>query len=204
MPDIADVAPALAVTADQPRADLITPATGRAPATGKAPRPEVTGPEVTGAEFRNAMGHFATGVTVITSLGADGQPVGTTANAVSSLSLDPPLVLVCFDLGSLTLQAIRGHGAFVVNVLAAPQQQLSRNFARRGFAAAWDGVRHRRGPTGSPRLEDVLAVLECTVEHSLPGGDHEIIVGRVQHAETSSAPGAPLVFFRGTYASLCA
>jgi flavin reductase (DIM6/NTAB) family NADH-FMN oxidoreductase RutF len=159
---------------------------------------------VSAAELREAMGHFATGVTVVTSVDADGQPAGTTANAVTSLSLDPPLVLVCFDLGSLTLQAIRGHGAFVVNVLAAPQQHLSRNFARRGFTAAWDGVRHRRGPTGSPRLEDVLAVLECTVEHSLPGGDHEIVVGRVQHAETSSVPGAPLVFFRGTYASLCA
>jgi len=157
---------------------------------------------VSAAELREAMGHFATGVTVVTSVDADGQPVGTTANAVTSLSLTPPLVLVCFDLGSMTLQAIRGHGAFVVNVLSAPQQHLSRNFARRGFAAAWDGVRHRRGPTGSPRLEDVLAVLECTVEHSLPGGDHEIIVGRVRHAETSSTPGAPLLFFRGGYTSL--
>src|SRR5689334_12080327 len=157
---------------------------------------------VSAAELREAMGHFATGVTVVTSVDADGQPVGTTANAVSSLSLTPPLVLVCFDLGSMTLRAIRGHGAFVVNVLAAPQQHLSRNFARRGFAAAWDGVRHRRGPTGSPRLEDVLAVLECTVEHSLPGGDPEIIVGRVRHAETRPAPGAPLLFFRGSYASL--
>jgi flavin reductase (DIM6/NTAB) family NADH-FMN oxidoreductase RutF len=159
---------------------------------------------VSAAELREAMGLFATGVTVITSVDADGRPVGTTANAVTSLSLTPPLVLACFDLGSLTLEAIRGHGAFVVNVLAAPQQHLSRNFARRGFAAAWDGVRHRRGPTGSPRLEDVLAVLECTVEHALPGGDHEIIVGRVRHAETSPTPGAPLVFFRGTYASLTA
>lgn len=157
---------------------------------------------VSAAELREAMGHFATGVTVVTSVDADGQPVGTTANAVTSLSLEPPLVLVCFDRGSMTLQAIRGHGAFVVNVLSAPQQHLSRNFARRGFAAAWDGVRHRRGPTGSPRLDDVLAVLECTVEHALPGGDHEIIVGRVRHAETSSAPGAPLLFFRGSYASL--
>jgi flavin reductase (DIM6/NTAB) family NADH-FMN oxidoreductase RutF len=202
MPDIADVAPALAVTADQPRADLITPAAGSAPATGKAPRPEVTGPEVTGAEFRNAMGHFATGVTVITSLGADGQPVGTTANAVSSLSLDPPLVLVCFDLGSLTLQAIRGHGAFVVNILAARQRRLSANFAHRGHTAAWDGVRHRYGLTGSSRLEDVLAVLDCTVEHSLPGGDHEIVVGRVRHVEISASSDVPLVYFRGGYASL--
>ena len=77
------------------------------------------------------MGHFATGVTVITSVGADGAPVGTTANAVTSLSLDPPLILACFDLGSLTLRAIRGHGAFVVNVLAAAQRQLSANLDRK-------------------------------------------------------------------------
>jgi flavin reductase (DIM6/NTAB) family NADH-FMN oxidoreductase RutF len=157
---------------------------------------------VSAAEFRDAMGHFATGVAVVTSVDTDGKPVGTTANAVTSLSLDPPLVIVCFDRGSLTLRAVRGHGAFVVNVLAAPQQHLSRNFARRGLAAAWDGIQHRRGPTGSPRLEDVLAVLECTVEHALPGGDHEIIVGRVRHVETSTHPGGPLVFFRGGYASL--
>ena len=158
--------------------------------------------DISSSEFRRAMGHFATGVTIVTSVDDEGEPVGTTASAVSSLSLNPPLVLVCFDLGSLTLRAIRGHGAFVVNVLAAPQQQLSRNFARRGLAAAWDGVQHRRGPTGSPRLEDVLAILECTVEHALPGGDHEIIVGRVRHAETSANPNGPLVFFRGNYAAL--
>ena len=83
-------------------------------------------PELSAAEFRAAMGHFATGVTVVTSVDSDGEPVGTTANAVTSLSLDPPLVIVCFDLGSLTLRAIRGHGAFVVNVLAAPQQRVLR------------------------------------------------------------------------------
>jgi len=148
------------------------------------------------------MGHFATGVTVITSLGADGRPVGTTASAVTSLSLDPPLVLVCFDLGSVTLRAIRGHNAFAVNVLAAAQRHLSANFARRGLAAAWDEVRHRSGLTGSPRLEDVLAVMECTVEHSVPGGDHEIVIGRVRHAETGASPAAPLVYFRGSYTSL--
>jgi len=163
---------------------------------------QVPGTHVPAAEFRDAMGHFATGVTVITSVGAYGAPVGTTANAVTSLSLDPPLILVCFDRGSLTLRAIRGHGAFVVNVLAAGQEHLSASFARRGLAAAWDGVRHRRGPTGSPWLEGVLAVLECTVEHSLPGGDHEIVVGRVRHVETNATPAAPLVFFRGGYATL--
>ncbi len=158
--------------------------------------------EVTAAELRHAMGHFATGVTVITSVGADGRPTGTTANAVSSLSLDPPLVLVCFDQASQTLEAVRAHGAFAVNVLAAPQQELSANFARRGLAAVWDGVRHRPGLTGSPRLHGVLATLECTVEHQLPGGDHEIVVGRVRDVETGDAEAAPLLFWRGRYASL--
>jgi flavin reductase (DIM6/NTAB) family NADH-FMN oxidoreductase RutF len=172
------------------------PATGSPDVTA-----DVTRAGVSPTQLRDAMGHFATGVTVITSVDEHGLPVGTTANAVTSLSLDPPLLLACFDLASATLAAIRGHGAFVVNVLGERQRHLSANFARRGLAAAWDGVRHQRGPTGSPRLDGVLAVLECTVEHSLPGGDHEIIVGRVQHAETSGH-GAPLVFWRGGYASL--
>jgi flavin reductase (DIM6/NTAB) family NADH-FMN oxidoreductase RutF len=88
----------------------------------------------------------ATGVTVVTSVGEDG---GTTANAVTSLSLDPPLLLVCCDLSSATLRTIRSHGAFVVNAPGHRQRYLSANFARRGLAAARDGVRHRRGPTGS-------------------------------------------------------
>jgi flavin reductase (DIM6/NTAB) family NADH-FMN oxidoreductase RutF len=158
--------------------------------------------ELSASEFRQAMGHFATGVTVVTSVGDDGEPVGTTASAVTSLSLDPPLVLVCFDRASVTLRAIRAHGAFVVNVLAAPQRHLSANFARRGLAAAWDGVRHRPGPTGSPRLDGVLAALECTVENRLPGGDHEIVVGRVHHVEISADGAAPLVYWRGCYVSL--
>jgi len=157
---------------------------------------------ITATEFRQAMGQFATGVTVITSVDAAGQPVGTTANAVSSLSLDPPLLLACFDQSSRTLAAIQAHGAFVVNVLAAPQEELSANFARRGLAAVWDSVAHRPGPTGSPRLHGVLAALECTVEHRLPGGDHEIVVGRVRHVQAGDAEAAPLLFWRGRYASL--
>jgi flavin reductase (DIM6/NTAB) family NADH-FMN oxidoreductase RutF len=83
---------------------------------------DITGAEVPAAHFRHAIGHFATGVTVITSVGADGNPVGTTANAVTSLSLDPPLVLVCFDRESQTLNAVRAHGAFVVTAAAAVRQ----------------------------------------------------------------------------------
>jgi flavin reductase (DIM6/NTAB) family NADH-FMN oxidoreductase RutF len=159
-------------------------------------------PVISSAEFRHAVGHFATGVTVVTSVTPGGEPVGTTASAVCSLSLDPPLVLVCFERSSQTLAAIRGHGAFAVNVLAASQQHLSANFARRGGEAAWDSVRHRPGPTGSPRLAGVLATLECTVEHRLPGGDHEIVVGRVQGVETAGAGTEPLLYWRGGYAAL--
>jgi flavin reductase (DIM6/NTAB) family NADH-FMN oxidoreductase RutF len=163
---------------------------------------DVTAAEVPAAQFRHAMGHFATGVTVVTSIGADGNPVGTTASAVSSLSLDPPLILVCFDRESQTLNAVRTHGAFAVNVLAAPQRHLSVNFARHGLAAAWHGVRHRPGRTGSPRLDGVLATLECTVEHCLPGGDHEIVIGRVRYVETSGDDeAAPLLYWRGGYSS---
>jgi 3-hydroxy-9,10-secoandrosta-1,3,5(10)-triene-9,17-dione monooxygenase reductase component len=157
---------------------------------------------VDASEFRHAIGHFATGVTVVTSVGAVGEPVGTTASAVTSLSLSPPLVLVCLDRASLTLAAIRAHGAFAVNVLAAPQRHLSANFARRGLAAAWDGVPYRPGPTGSPRLDGVLAALECTVENRMPGGDHEIIVGRVHDVATSEHDAAPLLYWRGDYTSV--
>ena len=164
--------------------------------------PDADSTEVSPAELREAMGHFATGVTVITSVGPDGLPVGTTANAVTSLSLEPPLVLACFELSSVTLAAIRDHGAFAVNVLGHRQRHLSANFAKRGLSAVWEGVSHHRGPTGAPRLADVIAVIECTVEHVLPGGDHEIIIGRVRHVVTSAEGAAPLLFWRGEYTSV--
>ena len=88
----------------------------------------------------------------------------------------------------------------MVNVLAAPQKQLSANFVRRGLAAAWNGVRHRPGPTGSPRLHGVLAALECTVENRLPGGDHEIVI--VRDVEISDDSAAPLLYWRGSYLPL--
>src|ERR1700744_3647888 len=157
---------------------------------------------VSPAALRDAMGLFATGVTVITSVGADGEPVGTTANAVTSLSLDPPLILVCFDLKSATLAAIRGHQAFAVNVLGQQHRELSANFAKRGLAAVWEGVTHQRGPTGSPRLADVIAMIECTVENVFPGGDHEIVVGRVRHIVASAEGATPLLFWRGKYATI--
>jgi flavin reductase (DIM6/NTAB) family NADH-FMN oxidoreductase RutF len=152
--------------------------------------------------MRRALGHFATGVTVITSLSAEGERVGTTVSAVTSVSLDPPLVLVCLDRSSQTLAAVCAHGAFAINVLSEGQQPLSSNFARSGSGASWEEVAHRPGQTGCPRLEGVLAVLECTLEHRLEGGDHEIIVGRVREFEIGPEQLDPLLHYRGAYASL--
>jgi flavin reductase (DIM6/NTAB) family NADH-FMN oxidoreductase RutF len=158
----------------------------------------------TAEQIRHALGHFATGVTVVTSMGRDKAPVGTTASAVSSLSLTPPLLLVCLERRSETLHALREHGAFAINVLADGQQELSANFARRGVASTWAGVEHRRGVTGSPRLHGVLAVLDCALEQCLDGGDHEIVVGRLRELEVAGEDRAPLLHYRGDYASLAA
>ena len=159
-------------------------------------------PTVPARELRAAMGRFATGVTVVTSIDEAGAPVGTTANSVTSVSLDPPLVLVCFARDSLTLAAVRAHDAFAVNVLAEHHGHLSAAFARRGTSDAWDGIFHVAGPTASPRLEEALACIDCSVERLLPAGDHVIVLGRVLDVHVSEHGRGPLVFYRGAYASL--
>jgi len=150
--------------------------------------------------IREALGHFASGVTVITTLTPAGQPVGTTASAVCSVSLDPPLILVCLDRASETLAALRQHQAFAINVLAEEQQSLSTNFARRGAASSWEQVKHRIGPGGVPWLDDVLATLDCRLEECVTAGDHEIVIGSLTELEL--ATGAPLLHFRSAYAGL--
>ena len=157
---------------------------------------------VSPALVRHALGHFATGVTVVTSRGARGAPVGTTASAVSSLSLEPPLLLVCLDRSSQTLDAIRSHDAFAINVLAEGQEWLSAHFARRGAAASWDAVRHRVGAMGNPHLDGVLALLDCRLERCIDGGDHEIVIGRLVALERNGQDLRPLLHFRGSYTCL--
>jgi flavin reductase (DIM6/NTAB) family NADH-FMN oxidoreductase RutF len=169
--------------------------------TAPASSPSQTG-DLDAAAVRHALGHFATGVTVVTSVTSDGEPVGTTASAFSSLSLDPPLLLVCLDRTSQTLAALARHGAFAINVLADGQRALSGNFARRGAATRWDDVAHRRSAGGSPWIDGVLAVLDCTLEHCLDGGDHEIVIGRLQQLELADEELSPLLHYRGVYASL--
>jgi flavin reductase (DIM6/NTAB) family NADH-FMN oxidoreductase RutF len=154
------------------------------------------------AQLRHALGHVAAGVAVVTSVASDGEPVGTTASAVSAVSLDPPLILVCLDRSSQTLGAVRDSGGFAINVLAEEQRPLSENFARRGRAVDWHHVEHQFSPEGRPDLIGVLAVLHCSVHDRLDGGDHEIVVGRINTLEVGPEAGRPLLHFRGAYASL--
>jgi flavin reductase (DIM6/NTAB) family NADH-FMN oxidoreductase RutF len=150
--------------------------------------------------FYSLMASFASGVTVVTSREVDGTPRGFTASSFSSLSLEPRLCLVSVDNRSESLSAIRDSGAFVVNILAASQEQVSRTFASRAPDKFAD-VSFSDGPaTGAPVLDGVLAYVECRVAEMLPGGDHTILVGEIEGGEARE--GSPLVYFRGQYREL--
>jgi 3-hydroxy-9,10-secoandrosta-1,3,5(10)-triene-9,17-dione monooxygenase reductase component len=150
--------------------------------------------------FREVMGNFATGVTVVTANGPEG-PVGMTANAVCSLSLDPLLLLVCFANGARTLRVVREQGRFGVNVLAAGQEELARLFASKApERTKFAGVQHTVHD-GVPVIEGTLAWVGCTLEQLVPGGDHTIGIGAVTAAEASNI-GEPLIWVRGAYHSL--
>jgi len=157
----------------------------------------------TGKEFRTALGAFATGVTVITTQSAD-HPYGMTANAFSSLSLDPPLVLVCVSVKTEGSQMIESNGVFAVNVLGSEQEPLSRYFSskdRPRGGEAFKEISHRRGASGSPILEGVAAFLDCRVTARHPAGDHIIFVGEVLALGVDSSV-EPLVFHLGRYRNL--
>ena len=148
--------------------------------------------------FRAVMGHFTTGVTVVTANTRSG-PVGMTANAVCSLSLEPLLLLVCFANGARTLRVVRESERFGVNVLAAGQEELARLFASKApEKAKFAGVQHTVHD-GIPVIEGTLAWVGCTLRELIPGGDHTIGIGAVTAAETAPDGGEPLVWYRGTY-----
>ena len=153
--------------------------------------------------FRAVMGHFATGVAVVTATGPEG-PVGMTANAVCSLSLDPLLLLVCFADGARTLRVVRETERFGVNVLASDQEALARRFASKALAEAekFSGVAHTIHD-GIPVLEHGLAWVGCALCELVPGGDHVIGIGHVEAAETGSRVD-PLVWHRGRYGTATA
>lgn len=154
----------------------------------------------TSADFRNALGVFATGVTVVTTRGEE-HAYGMTANAFSSLSLDPPMVLVCVRTGAEGSEHIDRNRVFAVNILAAEQEPLSRYFSSKDRPRGRDAFRevaHTIGATGSPILDGVVGYLDCALSASHTAGDHEIFVGEVL-ALGSNTDVAPLLFHGGKY-----
>jgi flavin reductase (DIM6/NTAB) family NADH-FMN oxidoreductase RutF len=152
-------------------------------------------------EFRAALSAHATGVTVVTAVGPNG-PSGATANAVTSLSLEPPMMLACLDRGSRTLTSVRAQGRFGVNALATGQADLARRFSRKDpEPEKWEGVGwfERRE---LPRLDGALVWVACELRDLIDGGDHLILTGNVIEAE--AGPGRPLLFHRGDYRDLLA
>jgi 3-hydroxy-9,10-secoandrosta-1,3,5(10)-triene-9,17-dione monooxygenase reductase component len=151
--------------------------------------------------FRAAIGHFATGVCVVTCHGPHG-PAGLTTNAVTSLSLDPLLLLVCFDNDSRTLPAVRDAGRFAVNVLREGQEDLAAVFASKRHAAEKFEAATHEIAHDVPVLDGALAWVACDLTELIPGGDHTIGIGAVTHAHAAADGGAPLVFYRGAYRGL--
>ncbi|QIX54020.1 flavin reductase family protein (plasmid) [Rhodococcus sp. DMU1] len=139
-------------------------------------------------------GRWATGVAVVTGRDASGAPLGMAVNSFTSLSLTPPLVLFCPALSSSTWPGIRTSGRFAVNILGAEQETLAAAFSRSG-GPKFDGVELESLPDGLPALRGAIARLVCDIEAVHPGGDHEIVVGRVIHTQQDEHP--PLLFYRG-------
>jgi len=152
-------------------------------------------------EFRDALGAYATGVTVVTAIGPNG-PSGATANAITSLSLDPPMMLACLDRGSRTLTSVREQGRFGVNALAAGEEKLARRFAgKNAEAEKWDGIEWSESEQ-LPRLPGALMWVACELRDLIDGGDHLILTGNVLAVD--SQEGNPLLFHRGAYRDLLA
>ena len=147
---------------------------------------------------RQILGHFATGVTVVTTGGVAGLH-GMTANAVASLSLDPPLVLVAVDKRAATLEYLTTNRCFAINILRLEQEELSRRFAAPG-PKDFSDLETTRVATDSPILAGCLAYLDCKVVEILPGGDHEVFVGEILAGEQHG--GEPLLYFAGRYRRL--
>jgi flavin reductase (DIM6/NTAB) family NADH-FMN oxidoreductase RutF len=152
------------------------------------------------AEFRKAMGSFATGVTIIT-LDLDGEVHGMTANAFSSVSLDPPLLLVCVDHAARTHAHLHAKKRFGVNILAEHQRVISDYYARpvhtHERAQEEAGARFDRTEQGTPILHGALAYLECRLQSAQEAGDHTIFIAEVEDVVVRQ--GEPLLFFRGKY-----
>ncbi|MEP6621234.1 MAG: flavin reductase family protein [bacterium] len=150
--------------------------------------------------FRSVLGRFASGITIITALDADGLDVGMTVSAFCSVSLHPPLVQVCVDREASMFDALQQATQFVVNVLASDQEALSRRFAAVDSSHRFDGIGYTRAENGAVLLDDALAHLECNLIARHEAGDHMLFIGEVERATARS--GRPLLYYRGGYAQL--
>jgi flavin reductase (DIM6/NTAB) family NADH-FMN oxidoreductase RutF len=152
-------------------------------------------------QFRQALGMFATGVTVVTTIAPDGSPRGFTANSFTSVSLNPPLVLVCIDRGAQSYAAFTQGSGFAVNILSQDQRDLSQRFASR-TTDKFAGVAWSRGANGSPILDGALAWLECRHWRWVTAGDHVVLIGEV--VDLGVNPGQPLAYFGSAYGAVAA
>ncbi|MEO5580780.1 MAG: flavin reductase family protein [Gemmatimonadaceae bacterium] len=149
--------------------------------------------------FRAVLGRFSTGVTVVTACGPDGRDQGMTVSAFCSLSLDPPLVLICIDHAASMHESLTNASHFVVNILREDQEALARRFSGTD-PNRFDGIGYSRGQTGLAVLDDALGCVECRVTAKHEAGDHDVFVGEVEFATASD--GKPLLYYRGGYAQL--
>jgi flavin reductase (DIM6/NTAB) family NADH-FMN oxidoreductase RutF len=149
------------------------------------------------AEFKRILGHWPSGVGIVTTVTAEGRACGLTASSFASLSLDPFLVLVCVEKNADTHDCIRAAGAFAVNVLKSDEERIARRFAAWEVDRKFDGLAYHSEVTGSPVLDDALAWVDCRVHAEYEGGDHTIFVGEVVTGNASE--GSPLLYYRGGY-----
>lgn len=154
------------------------------------------GPTINPMEFRDALGQFATGIAVVTTIGAGGAPVGLTISSFNSVSINPPLILWSLAVEAPSRRAFHAHGAFAINILAENQIDICRQFAAPSDKK-FDGVPFRWGYASVPLIDGAAAQFECRTYARYPGGDHEIYVGEV--CSLSSCERPPLVFHRGEF-----
>jgi flavin reductase (DIM6/NTAB) family NADH-FMN oxidoreductase RutF len=149
--------------------------------------------------FRAVLGRFASGVTIVTCTDANGTDHGMTVSAFCSVSLTPPLVLICIDHQASIYTELTNASAYAINVLSTDQEALARRFAKTG-AQRFEGIGYTRGQTGAPLLDDVLATLECRPVTKHEAGDHTILIGETEAAMIGETK--PLLYYRGGFAQL--